>query len=71
MHIKIATPRDDVCGTCEKLRKAVQDAVLEEEKLDCANKQMEHVLTAQKEWNKMVFCGTSAQKGYFVPKTVN
>ena len=48
-HIKIATPRDDVCATCEKLRKKVQDSVTEEEKLQSANNLREHVLTAQNE----------------------
>jgi len=26
-HIKIASPREDVCATCERLRKAVSDAL--------------------------------------------
>ena len=48
-HIKIATPRDDVCATCEKLRKTIMDSVTEQEKLDSTNKLQEHILDAQKE----------------------
>ena len=55
-HIRIATPRDDVCATCEKLRKKVQDSVTEEEKLESANCLKEHVLTAQKESENYKAC---------------
>lgn len=48
-HIKIATPKDDVCGTCEKIRKEIVDSVTEESKLEAANKMRDHVLLAQKE----------------------
>ena len=33
-HVKIAKPKDDVCATCEKLRKKIIDSVTEEEKLE-------------------------------------
>jgi hypothetical protein len=48
-HIKIANPREDVCATCEMLRKLVVDSVTEEEKLESTQKLQEHVLLAQKE----------------------
>ncbi len=32
-HIKIATPRDDVCAVCETIRKEIMDASSEDEKL--------------------------------------
>ena len=47
-HIKIASPRDDVCATCEKLRKKLTDAVEEEEKLVASTEMRDHVLKAQK-----------------------
>jgi len=56
-HIKIATPRDDVCATCERLRKAVSDACEEEEKLSSAEALRQHILTAQKKrdaYNKCI-----------------
>ncbi|KAJ8310151.1 LOW QUALITY PROTEIN: hypothetical protein KUTeg_012016 [Tegillarca granosa] len=36
-HIKIASPRDDVCTTCQKYRKAVVDAVTEGRKIGSNN----------------------------------
>lgn len=48
-HIRIAKPRDDVCGTCEQLRKSVLDAVSEEEKSEAARKMQEHTTHAQAE----------------------
>ena len=48
-HIKIATPRDDVCAACLKFRKHIIDAVTEQEKLDSADKMKEHVMKAQTE----------------------
>lgn len=33
-HIKIASPRDDVCATCERMRKCIMDSVSEQEKLN-------------------------------------
>uniref|UniRef100_A0A8W8N980 DUF7869 domain-containing protein n=1 Tax=Magallana gigas TaxID=29159 RepID=A0A8W8N980_MAGGI len=44
-HIRIAKPRDDVCATCEKLRKSVLDAVSEEEKLEAAPRKMQKHIT--------------------------
>ena len=32
-HIRIASPKDDVCATCKKLRKKIMDARDEEDKL--------------------------------------
>ncbi|KAJ8319920.1 hypothetical protein KUTeg_001507 [Tegillarca granosa] len=46
-HIKIASPRD-VCATCEKYRKAVVDAVTEEEKLEATINMRYHITSAQK-----------------------
>ena len=46
-HICIATPRDDVCATCEKLRKRVMDARDEEEKLSATTELRDHILAAQ------------------------
>ena len=48
-HIKIAKPRDDVCATCEKLRKTVVDSVTEEEKLESLNNMKQHITNAQRE----------------------
>ena len=48
-HIKIATPRDDVCATCEKIRKRIMDAVTEDEKLEAAQSYEEHIISAQNE----------------------
>lgn len=42
-HIKIATPRDDVCAVCEKDRKQIMDAVTEEEKLSATENMKEHI----------------------------
>ena len=56
-HIKIASPREDVCATCERLRKDVSDALEEEEKLASAEALRQHIITAQKErdaYNKCV-----------------
>ena len=33
-HIKISSPRDDVCQRCETIRKQIVDAVTEEEKIE-------------------------------------
>ncbi|KAJ8321700.1 hypothetical protein KUTeg_000171 [Tegillarca granosa] len=48
-HIKIASPRNDVCANCEKYRKAVVDAVAEEEKLEATTNMRDHITSAQKE----------------------
>ena len=46
-HIRIATPRDDICSTCEKFRRKIMDAATEEEKLESADTMRQHVLLAQ------------------------
>ena len=48
-HIQIASPRLDVCATCETSRKQVMDAVSEQAKLDATNSVRDHLLTAQNE----------------------
>lgn len=48
-HVKIAKPKDDVCSTCEKLRKLIMDSVTEEEKLESTLKMQEHIHKAQEE----------------------
>ncbi|XP_060586615.1 uncharacterized protein LOC132742275 [Ruditapes philippinarum] len=48
-HIKIMSPKDDVCHKCEQLRHSVMDAVTEQAKLDAANCHREHVQDAQTE----------------------
>lgn len=48
-HIKIASPREDVCATCEKLRKAQMDSITEADKLENSQKMHTHISTAQKE----------------------
>jgi hypothetical protein len=42
-HIKIASPRDDVCAKCEKIRGQVIGAVTEEEKLDATTLLQTHI----------------------------
>jgi len=59
-HIKIATHRDDVCATCERLKKAaVSDQAdrKKKEKLTYAEALRQHILTTQKErdtYNKYI-----------------
>ncbi|XP_060601134.1 uncharacterized protein LOC132754508 isoform X3 [Ruditapes philippinarum] len=56
-HIKIASPRDDVCATCEKLRKVVMDSRTEDEKLQGTANPREHIVNAQNErevYNKCI-----------------
>lgn len=48
-HIKIASPREDVCAKCEKHRKNIQSAVEEDEKIEAAASFRDHVLIAQRE----------------------
>ncbi|XP_060568543.1 uncharacterized protein LOC132727145 isoform X2 [Ruditapes philippinarum] len=48
-HIRIATPRDDVCATCERMRKMISDAVSEEDKLEALANMRQHILLAQRE----------------------
>ncbi|WAR08783.1 hypothetical protein MAR_018741 [Mya arenaria] len=47
--IRISGPRDDVCQTCELLRKKIVDAVLEQDKLDASSAFLEHVEVARRE----------------------
>ena len=47
-HIRISKPREDVCATCEKHRRAVMDAVTEAEKLGALAAMETHVHLAQK-----------------------
>ena len=51
-HIRIATPRDDVCSTCEKFCRKIMDAVTEGEKLESTDTMRQHVLLAQQVWVK-------------------
>jgi hypothetical protein len=46
-HVRIASPRDDVCATCEKMRHGVMDAITEEEKLLAVDALKTHILQAQ------------------------
>lgn len=48
-HIIIASPRHDVCATCEQCRKNIVDAVTEEAKLQLTTRFQNHVLHAQAE----------------------
>ena len=48
-HIKIASPREDVCQKCEQIRKAISDSVTEEEKLRTTIDLQQHIQKAQKE----------------------
>ena len=70
-HIKIATPRDDVCATCEKMRKLVMDAVTEEEKMESTNNMREHILDAQKERDVYNSCVKLAKESYSSGSTDN
>ena len=62
-YIKIATPRDDVCATCEKVRKEIMGAVTEESKLEAAAKMTEHVVIAQQERDLYNQCIKQAKQG--------
>ena len=48
-HIRISNPRDDVCQTCEIIRKKISDAVSEEEKLTASTELSTHIEKAQLE----------------------
>lgn len=48
-HIRISTPRDDVCQKCECLRKKIMDARTEEEKLTSVRAFQDHIEAARKE----------------------
>ena len=48
-HIKIASPRDDVCQKCEQIRKKITDSVSEEDKMRTTTELQEHIQKAQGE----------------------
>ena len=48
-HIRISSPRDDVCQKCERLRKEIADARTEEEKLKTVTDFEEHIKAAKRE----------------------
>ncbi|XP_060600079.1 uncharacterized protein LOC132753609 isoform X1 [Ruditapes philippinarum] len=48
-HIRIASPKDDVCATCEKLRRQISGTVTEDVTLETTTALRDHVLLAQKE----------------------
>jgi len=47
-HIKIAKPREDVCATCERMRRDISAAVTEEEKRGALEAMTTHINDAQK-----------------------
>ena len=68
-YIKIASPREDVCATRERLRKVVSDAFEEEERLAPADALLQHIITAQKErdaYNKCVKRGNGSDQTVIV-----
>ena len=48
-HIRIRSPRDDVCQKCERLRKEIAVARTEEEKLKTVKDFEEHIKAAKRE----------------------
>ncbi|KAH3801581.1 hypothetical protein DPMN_155236 [Dreissena polymorpha] len=46
-HIRIAKPREDVCGTCERLRKYIVGAVTQEKKLLALREMENHITDAR------------------------
>ena len=48
-HIRISSPRDDVCQKCERLRKEIAVARTEEEKLKTVKDFEEHIKAAKRE----------------------
>ena len=46
-HIRIGSPRHDVCATCEKMRRTIMDARAEQEKLDATESFRDHILIAR------------------------
>ena len=63
-HIKVASLKDDVCSTCEKLRKEMMDSVTEESKLQSTERMRQHILLAQKEREVYNSCVTQARESY-------
>ena len=62
-HLRIASPKDDVCASCEKLRKKIMDARDEEDKLTSTAAMTDHVLAAQNERELYNQCIERAQNG--------
>ena len=62
-HIKVASPQEDVCGRCEKLRKLMSDARSEEEKLRAATEMQEHIVRVQRERRVYQECVAKAKEG--------
>ena len=62
-YIKIASPQEDVCGRCEKLRKLMSDARTEEEKLQAALQMQEHIARVQQERRAYQECIAKAKEG--------
>ena len=48
-HIKISSPKDDVCQKCETFRKSIIDAVSENEKLNASETLKAHIEHSQRE----------------------
>lgn len=61
-HIRISTPRDDVCQKCERLRKKIVDARTEEEKLSAVREFQNHIEAAKKERHHYRECIQEAVK---------
>ena len=62
-HIRIASPKDDVCTSFEKLRKKIMDARDKEDKLTSMAAMRDHVLAAQNERELYNQCIERAQNG--------
>ena len=63
-HIQIASPRMDVCATCETRRKDIMDAVTENEKLAATENMRKHLLCAQKERDLYLELLQKSKNGY-------
>ena len=63
-HIQIASPRMDVCATCETRRKDIMDAVTEQEKLAATDRMREHLLCTQKERDLYLELLQKSKDGY-------
>ena len=48
-HIKIASPREDVCQKCEQIHKKITESVSEEDKMRTTTELQEHIQKAQRE----------------------
>lgn len=54
-HIKIASPREDVCATCERMRSRIVKATSENEKLDASTEFTAHVHVCQNKIFTIIF----------------